>query len=70
MVSCIECGTQFRTYIPGTDCLQPDGTVQCHQEPHDTCPDCSGGYGIHLNFDLFPEMAKNLNYGNYGKIIL
>ena len=57
-MQCVECSADFCTYIPGTDCLLPDGTIQCHQEPQDSRPSCSGGYGIHLNQDLFPEIAK------------
>ena len=64
MVSCTDCNQKFRTYIPGTDCLLPDGSLQCHQEPQDTCPECSGGYGIHFNTDIFPDMAENLGYSS------
>ncbi len=56
-MNCIECSQQFRTYIPGTHCLMPDGGITCHQEPLLHCPDCEyDGIAMALNKDLFPHL--------------
>ena len=57
ITDCIKCGQKFRTYIPNTDCKLPDGTIQCHQQPQDECPDCDFTVlGSILNEDLFPGL--------------
>lgn len=56
--SCIECHETFRTYVPGTDCLLPDNTVVCLQEPTEKCPNCSGGSWLCINEDLFPHLVS------------
>lgn len=52
--TCIECGVEFRTYIPGRDCFLDDGSlVGCHQQPEEKCPLCEPSYiGSALNPNL------------------
>ena len=57
-ITTCECGQKFRTYVPGKDCLLPDGNIECHQEPQLLCPDCDSGYGLHMNQDLFPHLLE------------
>ncbi len=60
MEECISCGKTFRTYIPGSSCLMPDGGIICHEEPMSECPDCDfNGIGVALNGDLFPHLVVN-----------
>ncbi|XP_019859118.1 PREDICTED: uncharacterized protein LOC109587313 isoform X1 [Amphimedon queenslandica] len=54
---CIECGRNFRTFIPDTSCNLPDGSCVVYTEPQLTCPLCDpNGYGRFMNQDLFPEL--------------
>ena len=58
IVPCIDCGQNFRTYKPDTNCLMPDGSTQWHVEPQKQCPECDiNGYGLFLNEDLFPHLV-------------
>ncbi len=59
MVTCIECGIEYRTYIPEKDCCLSDGTVQRHVQPQDKCPDCDFTViGVMLNKDKFPHLSS------------
>ena len=54
----MECGGKFRTYIPDTHCLMPDGSTQLHVDPQDLCPECDpAAYGLFLNEDLYPHLV-------------
>ncbi len=54
---CLTCHRPFRTYIPGTHCRLPDGGIVNHYDPQLDCPICDpGGFGVFMNFDLFPEL--------------
>ena len=59
LVTCAECGIEYRTYIPGKDCYSADGCLLgCHQEPLDRCPFCEPNYiGVTLNKDRFPDLC-------------
>lgn len=56
--NCRECDKQYRTYLPGKDCLLPNGDVECHQEPQLLCPDYDCGYGLHMNQDLLSHLLE------------
>ena len=56
---CVECAQQYRTYIPNTDCLFPDGKIVYYKQSQDKWPDCSGGSFLSINEDLFPHLVKN-----------
>ncbi len=59
--NCVECSTEYRTYVPGTSCILPDGGIQCHQEPQLSCPDCDFTViGAMLNMDLFPHLQSQV----------
>ena len=61
LYKCMDCGRDYRTYVPGTDCELPDGSVQRHQEPQNCCPDCDFTVvGAMLNMDLFPHLQSQI----------
>jgi hypothetical protein len=37
---CRTCSRPFRTYVPGTNCVMPDGTSFSYSEPQEECPCC------------------------------
>ena len=58
ILPCKSCSRPFRTYVPMTDCLMPDGTTFFYSEPQDECPCCDiNQWGSHWNKDLFPEIS-------------
>ena len=40
MKECCQCGREYHTYIPNTDCEMPDGTSVFYREPQHECPAC------------------------------
>ncbi len=53
--TCDDCSKPYRTYIPGADCILPDGGLFRHHEPQLKCPECDpNGFGQFMNEDLFP----------------
>ena len=59
IVNCLDCNQKFRTYVPNTDCLLPDGNVVFYKEPQTLCPECTGGVFLSINEDLFPHMVHD-----------
>ena len=49
--NCLECDKLYCTYLPGKDCLLPNGDVECHQEPQLLCPDCDCGYRLRITYE-------------------
>ena len=37
--NCETCSQRFRTYIPNSDCIMPDGMSFCYREPQNECPE-------------------------------
>ncbi|XP_019861115.1 PREDICTED: uncharacterized protein LOC109589478 [Amphimedon queenslandica] len=58
LIHCVECSQLFRTYVPNTDCLLPDGNLVYCKESQTICPECSGGSFLSINEDLFPHLAQ------------
>ena len=55
---CVDCGREFRTYVPETMCILPDGGSVFYNEPQTKCPLCDvEGYGGFMNKDLFTELT-------------
>lgn len=55
---CVDCGREFRTYVPETMCILPDGGSVFYNELQTKCPLCdTEGYGGFMNKDLFPELT-------------
>ena len=58
VASCQECGRDYFTYIPDTNCQMPDGSKLFYQEAQLLCPVCdSEEFGWWFNQELFPELA-------------
>ena len=56
--TCAGCVREFRTYVPETVCMLPDGGSVFYQDPQLLCPICDPeGYGAFMNRDLFPELT-------------
>ena len=50
---CIDCGRDFRTYVPRTNCHLPGGLVVDYEDPQLQCPDCDPHrYGLFMNEDM------------------
>lgn len=51
---CMECGRDFRTYVPNSVCKLPDGNYATYADPQLLCPLCDPNqYGSFMNADLF-----------------
>ena len=44
LANCVDCNQQFRTYVPNTDCLLPDGNLVYYKESQTLCQECSGAF--------------------------
>ena len=56
--SCAECNRKFRTYVPETVCVLPDGSSVFYRDAQMLCPLCDpNGFREFINQDLFPEIA-------------
>lgn len=52
---CCQCTRKFRTYIPNTDCVMPDGVCVFYSNAQDECPECDPDHwGWAWNKDLIP----------------
>ena len=57
---CIECGRDFRTYVPNSVCKLPDGNYVTYADLQLLCPLCDPNqYGSFMNADLFPELSAS-----------
>ena len=57
-MDCNACGRPFRTYVPDSFCVLPNGGMVTYVDPQLECPLCdSHGYGDFMNSDLFPELV-------------
>ena len=67
ILPCKTCSLPFRTYyVPGTNCLMPDGTTLYYSEPQDECPCCDiTQWGAHWNKELFPQLDDQLFHNIY-----
>lgn len=63
---CTVCSKPFRTYVPDTDCVMPDGASFFYSYPQDECPACDENcWGWQWNTDLFPQFADHWNTSWY-----
>ena len=68
MKQCRQCSQEFCTYIPGTDCMMPDGASVFYSDPQEDCPNCDpNNWGAAWNKDehnneLVYLKMSNCNY--------
>ena len=60
ILPCKTCSLPFRTYVPVTNCLMPDGTTFYYSEPQDECPCCDiTQWGAHWKTIYFHNWMIN-----------
>ena len=59
---CIDCGRDYRTYVPDTACHLPDGGIVTYSEPQLKCPACDDQcFGLFMtNPVIVPFICKLL----------